>query len=393
MKILLIGAGAVGSVLAKLLADDQSVSKIICASRNTKRAKEFINFTNRKIKIVPLDASDIKAIIKTAKETNLIINASLPEFNKNIIKAALKVGAHYQDLGSWFYDYKSAEQLKFHEHFRRAGRVALINCGISPGVTNLLAREADDELDKTETIHFRSLEEQKANELIFAWSAETMLDQLTAPPLVYKNKRFAFTKPFDNPEEYEFPHPFGKRQVFSVYGDEVATIPLFLNVKNVDYKIAGADIDLSKVLYRLGLFNKKPIQFNGKKIIPIEFFQKIAPKVPTPKEMSRMIKNGDVENAVYFSAIEAIGKKGGNNIKIIMSATFPDLKSIPRKFSGSTYISYSTGVAAYAFFKALNQIKSSGVFPPEALSQKTRNIVILELTKRGIIINEQIQKI
>jgi saccharopine dehydrogenase-like NADP-dependent oxidoreductase len=393
MKILLIGAGAVSSVLAKLLADDQSVSKIVCTSRDTKRAKEFIGAGNRKIKIVALNTSDGKAINRIAKGSNLIVNVSLPRFNETVMEAALKVGAHYQDLASELADQRTAEQLKFHERFRHAGCVALINCGISPGVTNLLAREAADELDKTETIHFRSLEEQKASELILAWSAETMLDELTTPPLVYKNKRFASTKPFDNPEEYEFPHPFGKRQVFSIYGDEVATIPLFLNVKNVDYKIAGADIDLSKVLYRLNLFNKKPVLYGNKKIIPVDFFRRIAPKVPTPKEMSKMIKNGSVENAVYFSAIETIGKKGKNNIKITMSAAFPDLKSIPQKFSGSTYISYPTGVAAYAFFKALNQIKSSGVFPPEALSREARNVVILELTKKGIVINERIQKV
>jgi saccharopine dehydrogenase (NAD+, L-lysine-forming) len=391
MKILLIGAGAVGSVLSKLLASDRAVSRIICASRNTKRAKEFIK-KNNKVKIVSLDASDVGAIVRLAKDADLIVNASLPRFNENILEAALQAKTNYQDLASELADQKTAEQLKFHERFRKTGRVALINCGISPGVTNLLAREAADELDETEEICFRSLEEQKANELILAWSAETMLDELTAPPLIYKGNKFVFTKPFGDSEEYEFPHPFGKRQIFSVYGDEVATVPLFIKVKNVSYKIAGADIDLSKVLYRLGLFNTKPVYYKKEKIVPIEFFQRIAPKVPTPKEMSRMIKNDTIKNAVYFSAIEAMGKRERRCLKITMSATFPDLKSIPRKFSGSTYISYPTGLAAYAFLKAIPKIKSSGVFTPEALDREARNVVMLELTKRGIIINEKIQK-
>lgn len=388
MTVLIVGAGAVASVISRHLARDRSISKIICASRDIKRARQFINTKERKLKLISLDASRVAEIIKAAKGVDLIINASLPAFNEHIMTAVLATRANYQDLASRLLDLKTVEQLKFHSRFKKAKLVGLINTGVAPGITNLLARGVADKLNTVSAIHFRLLEEQKASELIFAWSAETILDELTAPPLVYENGKFIFTKPFSDQEDYQFPSPFGKRQMFSIYGDEVATIPHYIKVRRVDFKSSGTDIELAKVLYRLGLFNKKSISFDGRQVIPVKFFSKLAPKVPTPEEMRRMIKSGVVENAIFIAVVEVEGKQGGRKITIKTSAIFPDLKEISKKFFGATYISYPTGTAAYAFAKIIPKIKSYGVFPPEALPAHLRKEVLLELESRGIIINE-----
>ena len=391
MKILLIGAGAVGSVISRYLSKDDEITEIICASNDINRAKEFINDDN-KIKLVKLDASNIDEIIDKARGVNLIINASLPRFNENILEAALRVRAHYQDLASELADLKTAEQLKFAERFKEAGLTALINTGVAPGITNLLAKEAANKLSEVEEIHFRCIEEQRASEFVFAWSAETTLDDLTAPPLVYRNGEFILTKPFEDSEEYEFPEPFGKRHAFSIYGDEVATIPLFVKTKLVDFKSSGSDIEFSRALSRLGLFSKKPMEFNGGKIIPLEFFKKIAPKVPSPQKMKQMIDEGIIENAIFALSVEVIGKEQRQDMKIKMSATLPDLKEITKIFPGATYISYPTGTAAYSFSKVIPKMKIAGVFPPEALNDEMRKEVLLNLERNGIVINQQFQK-
>src|SRR3989338_6029756 len=163
MTILLIGAGAVASVLTKYLVKDRCVSKIVCASKDIKRARQFIN-KERKIKLISLDAARTGKIVKAAKGADLIINASLPDFNENIMRAALRVGANYQDLASRLADLKTVEQLKFHSRFRKAKLVGLINAGVAPGITNLLARLAADKLDEVRSIRFRLLEEQEASE-------------------------------------------------------------------------------------------------------------------------------------------------------------------------------------------------------------------------------------
>lgn len=89
MKILIIGTGAVSSVISKYLSRDKSISKIICASKEIKRAREFIKTKNPKIRLVSLDASNIQEIANTASGVSLIINASLPRFNENIMEAVL----------------------------------------------------------------------------------------------------------------------------------------------------------------------------------------------------------------------------------------------------------------------------------------------------------------
>ena len=203
MKILIVGAGAVSSVITHHLSTDKRVSEVLCGSNDLKRARSFIKVHNKKIKLISLDAANINDIVRRAVGVDLIINASLPRFNVNIMEAALKVGAHYQDLASELKDLKTVEQFKFNKRFERAGLTGLINTGVAPGVTNLLAREAADMFDVVDSIHIRCVEEQKASEFVFSWSAETTFDDLTAPPLVYKNGKFKTTKPFHDPEDYE----------------------------------------------------------------------------------------------------------------------------------------------------------------------------------------------
>ena len=391
MKILLVGAGAVGSVLTRYLSRDDEITEVICGSNDLKSAKEFIT-ENSKTKLVRLDASNIQNIVNAARGRDLIINASPARFNENIMEAALKVGVNYQDLASEFPYSRIPEQLKFHKRFQKRKLVGLVNTGAAPGVTNLLAREAADKLDRVDTIHLRLVEDQKADEFIFAWSRETTFDVLTSPPLVYKNGKFIFTKPFGDAEEYDFPHPFGRRRAFSIYGDEVATIPLFIKVKNVDFKSSGSDIELPMALSRLGLLSAKPILVNGKKVIPLEVFKKIAPKIPSPVKMKLLIKSGIIKNAFLVLTAEAIGKKQGKDAKIKMSAIFPSLKQTPKEFMGATYVSYPTATAAYSFLKIIPHMKSAGVFFPEALDAQIRKEVMLNLKRNGVIISRQFKK-
>ncbi|PIR73161.1 MAG: hypothetical protein COU40_03850 [Candidatus Moranbacteria bacterium CG10_big_fil_rev_8_21_14_0_10_35_21] len=389
MKVFIVGAGAVASVISNFLAKDGEISKVICGSNDLKRAKEFINTRFKKISLKKVDASSIENLVKATKGFDLVINASLPRFNLNVMQACLKVKANYQDLASELADLKTAEQLSFHKKFKKAGLVALINSGIAPGVSNLLAREADDVLDEIDTIDFRLVEEQKASELIFTWSIETTLDELTAQPLNFRNNKFILTRPFSGAEEYDFPHPIGKKKVFSIYGDEVSTLPFYIKTKNITFKSSGTDIDFSKALHRLGLFEKKPVNVNGLWISPVEFFSKIAPKIPTPKEMIKMAKSGIIENAYFSLVVEAVGKEKGKHVKIKNSAIFPDMKAIFKKLPGANYISYPIGLAAYSFLKVLPKIKTFGVLPPEALDEKIRNQILLELENNGIIVNEE----
>ncbi|MBW3004890.1 saccharopine dehydrogenase NADP-binding domain-containing protein [Candidatus Woesearchaeota archaeon] len=392
MKILLIGAGAVGSVLSSMLCKDPCVSKVICASNDLKKAREFLDLKNKKLSLIKLDASNTLQVAKAAKGCNLIINASLPDFNLKIMEAALKAKANYQDLCSLLADLKTAEQLSMHKKFKKKKLVALINAGIAPGITNLIAREIAEKFDKLDEIKIRLIEDQKASEFVYSWSPQVTLDELSAPPLAVRKGKFKLLANFGDAEQYDYPAPFGKRYAVNVYGDEISTIPKYIKLKNADFKSSGTDIDFSKALYKLGLFSSKEIDLNGKKIKPVDFFLKISPAVPSPKEMIRLIKQGVIENAVFASVVEGIGKQSGRNIKIKNTVIYPDLKEISKRFKGATYIAYPTALAAAAFAKIIPNMKNHGVFPPEALDENLRKDVLLELEGNGIVVDEQFSK-
>ncbi len=372
MKILLIGSGAVGSVMAKLLVRDRSVSKVVCATDDVQRGRAFIEITHKKLRLIKLDASNVKEVVRAANDMDLIINAALPRYNKKIMKAALKAKVNYQDLCTYFADYRTPEQLAFHEKFQQAKLVGLFQTGVAPGVTNLLAREIGDTLDAVSDIKIRLIEEQKSSAFVFSWSPEVTLDELSAPPLVYREGTFNYSEPFGDVEQYPYPAPFGPKYAVNIWGDEVTTIPRYVKTNNVDYKSSGAEIDLSRTLYNLGLFNTQPVSVKGKRIVPRDFSLKLAPKTPTPQEIREMMTSGTLEDAYFLSVVEGIGREARHNIRIRYTITYPSLQQIPRPFRGATHISYATGVAAVVFAKVIGKSDTYGMYPPEVLDAHLR---------------------
>lgn len=138
----------------------------------------------------------------------------------------------------------------------------------------------------------------------------------------------------------------------------------------------------------LVFFYDRPVLVDGTQVIPVNLFKEIAPSVPSPKEMIRLVKDGVIEEAYFACLVEVIGKEDGKKIKIRNFAKFPDIKRVCEIFPGATYISYPTGLAAYTFVMALNSLNKYGVFPPEALDKHTRKELLLELENKGIIVEE-----
>ncbi|MCX8162980.1 MAG: saccharopine dehydrogenase NADP-binding domain-containing protein [Candidatus Micrarchaeota archaeon] len=388
-KIVLVGVGATGSVIAKLLAKQKENTQIICITNNIKKAFEYIDEKNPKIKLVEADASKPKQIIKFAKGASLILNASLPKYNKSLMRVALEVGANYQDMCSELEEGYKPDQLKYSQEFKEKNLIALINTGVSPGVTNLLAKEASEMFDEVEWIKFRIIQENKADRLVFSWSATLTLEEITAEPVFYEYGQFKKDLPFSRQEEYHYPAGFGKKICYSIQGDEVCTIPLFIDVRLVDYKISGEDIRLFYILNQLGMFSKKKLKIANTSIAPIELFKKLNIEVPNPKQMIELKESSPaIENSVFASTIDVYGIKDYRPLQIRYTAVYPSLKNIPKEFAGATYISYPTGIAAATFSKYIDKIKIRGVIPPEALSRNIRKAILDDLKNQKMVLIE-----
>lgn len=399
MRVAIIGCGAAGSVIARLLSKEKFISDGVCLDKNVKRTKKFLG--KEGFRVEKVDARNLKEVSKKVKDCDWLINA-LPTayyprgkeilWNPRIMGAALKVGINYYDLACFGGKSTIAEQLHFQKKFEKEKLLGIINAGASPGLTNLLTKENSEELEVVEKIIIRTLEEQEGSEFILPWSKEEMLD-IVYGTLVYRNRKFKFKEPFSEVSTYEFPPPFGKMYCYLVANDETYTIPHFISTKCLDVKIAGSDIEVLRTLYRLGIFEDEPVYFRKVKILPKDFIYSILPDVPTSKEMIKIMKMGFLENGFFGVFVETLGKVVGKKVLVKSYTIFPSQKEIDKILPGATYITYPTGICAVAFIKAIYRRRIYGVLPPEAFDKKVRERIINELERRKIIISSEYKKL
>lgn len=391
MKVLIVGCGAVAAVLVHYLANDKSVSSIVCGDIDLNRARSFVRPEGGKVSFVKVDAGSAKEVSAAAKGCSVIVNASLPRFNLAIMQAALDTKANYIDLcselGGGSRKVKKLswpEQLEYNSRFTSAGISGLFNAGLAPGITNLMARDCAGRLDSVDSMKIFILEEQKSKEFILSWSADTLVDELATPPLAYRKGRFCLVEPFSEPESVRFPGEGRERVAVNVFGDELSTLPRYVSADDFHFKSAGTELDAARMLYELGLFSRIPVEVDGRKIVPVDVLLRLLPKTLPPGEIAKKVRQGIIQEAKFGIVVEAVGKKKGKRATARSHVMFPGIREIAKKLSGATYISWPTGVCAYAFVKALMKTKRKGTFPPECLDGGEREKVIASLKAAGV---------
>src|SRR5437879_13455240 len=134
MRIFVLGAGATGSLLAQLL--ERQGHTVWCGDRDPERARRFLGKKST-IAVTEVNARNLRGIVKTAKGCQLIINASASVFNEIVLRAALRLRAHYMDLSSHLTRHPfKAEQFRYAKKFEEKKRVAPINSEVEPGQTS-----------------------------------------------------------------------------------------------------------------------------------------------------------------------------------------------------------------------------------------------------------------
>jgi len=153
-KVLVVGAGGQGGPCASILARDKDVVEIVLGDIDLELANKVKNkIKSDKITAVKLDAGKVEDIKNAARGVDVIINLTLVQFNGNVMKAAVESGEHYVDTAM---DYPLITKLsekgapEIDNEFKKAGLTALIGCGGSPGITNVLAKYACDKLDRVD---------------------------------------------------------------------------------------------------------------------------------------------------------------------------------------------------------------------------------------------------
>ncbi|MCX6702014.1 MAG: saccharopine dehydrogenase NADP-binding domain-containing protein [Candidatus Zambryskibacteria bacterium] len=388
MKILIIGYGAIGSVLVKLLMREQVVEKIYCLD-----LKFFEKIDDKKVHFEIFDVLEKEKFANYLKEVkpDIVINASIPKFNTYIMELCLEAKVNYMDAASLMdldndldakFPYKM-EQLDYHDEFKKQNLVGLFCAGVAPGLDNMFVAEAVSELDEIDYIKIRMVEDTGSKEMFFSWNKDWLLDEIGSKPIIYDNGKVSFVQSFGAEEEFEFPEPIGKKKTYYFCQDEVRSIPLYIKTKKLDVKIYDNNIEISKLLFDLGLVSNETVNVDGVEVKPIQILSTLLPN-PVPGEEKKF------PNSIFAFAVEVIGKKNNKNTVVRYSIVFPNQKTIGEMEFGANFISYPTALSMKLFVMIFDKIKKRGVFPPEALDKETRTLIIQELPKNQVKVYKEI---
>jgi saccharopine dehydrogenase (NAD+, L-lysine-forming) len=385
MQIFVLGAGATGSLLAQLL--ERQGHTVWCGDRDPERARRFLGKRST-IAVTEVNARNLLGIVRVARGCNLIVNASASVFNQIVMRAALRLRAHYVDLSSHLTRNPfKAEQFSFHKRFEEKRRTALINTGAAPGLTNLLVARAAEMLDQVDSVQIRLYESSESDDPISQWSPEVTFDEAISNPRVYRNGKFKMEKRFAELEKFRFPDPIGNANVVLAAQDEVGTIPYFIKMRDMDVKIGGNEFDRLRRWYKQGKLSK------SRGIVRQRF-----PQTSSPRAIAKLIRQGVLQNARFAAAVLVRGVKRGKGnhddeqLLIRTDCNFPTLYQIRQQDLYTTPVAYATAHVAALFIKNFPR-DLKGVFAPEALPEETRRAIIAGIRNNKVKITQKVTKL
>jgi len=382
MQIFVLGAGATGSLLATVL--ERQGHTVWCGDRDTERARRFLGKRST-IAVTEVNARNLLGIVRAARGCNLIVNASASVFNQIVMRAALRLRAHYLDLSSHLTRNPfKAEQFAFSKRFEEKNRTALINAGAAPGLTNLLVARAAEMLDEVESVQIRLYESSESDDPISQGSPEVTFDEAISNPRFYRDGKFRMEKRFAELEKFRFADPIGSANVVLAAQDEVGTIPYLIRLKNMDVKIGGNEFDRLRRWYKQGKLSK------SRGIVRQRF-----PQTSSPRAIAKLIRQGVLHNARFGAAVlvRGIRRGKGNNedqtLLIRTDCSFPTLYQIRQQSLYTTPVAYATAHVAALFIKHFpREIK--GVFAPEALPAETRRTIVAGIRNNKVKITQKL---
>jgi Saccharopine dehydrogenase NADP binding domain len=380
MRIFILGAGATGSLLAQLL--DRQGHTVWCGDRDTERARRFLG-KRSPIPVATVNARNLRGIVKAAKGCQLIVNASASVFNEIVLRAALRLRAHYLDLSSQLTKNPfKPEQLRYARRFEEKNRAALINAGAAPGLTNLLVKRAAGMMDTVEKVHIRLYECSESEDPISQWSPEVSFDEAVSRPRIYRQGKFQMAKRFSEAEKFRFIEPVGTVKVVLAAQDEVATLPRYIRMRDLEVKIGGNEIDRLRRWHRQGMLSK------SRGMAKLRF-----PATFSPKKIAKLIHTGILQNARFAAGVVVCGVKHGRkedqHVRVRSDVLFPSLYQIRQQGRFATPVAYATAHVAALFVKHFPR-ELAGVHPPEALPEETRKAILTGIGAHGIRVTHKV---
>ncbi|MDR0521530.1 MAG: saccharopine dehydrogenase family protein [Planctomycetaceae bacterium] len=373
-RVLIIGAGGVGRVVAFKCAQHRDVfNEIVFASRTKTKCDAIVKDIYARglptpIQTAAVDADkvpELAALIKDVKP-NLVIHVALPYQDLSIMDACLETGVHYLDTANYEHPdtarFCYAPQWAYHERFEKAGLLALLGSGFDPGMTNVYTAYAKkhhfERMDTVDIIDCNAGDHGYPFATNF--NPEINIREVSAKGRYYENGQWHETEPLSVKKVFDFPDGIGPKEMYLLYHEEMESLTKhFPEVKRMRFWMTFGQSYLThlKVLENVGMTRIDPVMYEGREIVPLQFLKTL---LPDPASLGARTKG----KTCIGCRVNGINKQS-------QAATYYVYNTCVHEEcyteTGAQAISYTTGVPAALGAKMIlsGQWSGRGVFNME----------------------------
>ena len=349
-KALIIGCGAVASVAIHKCAANHEVFNEICIASRTKSKCDALkakleNQTPTKISTAKIDANNVDEVVKLIEQfkPDVVVNLALPYQDLAIMEACVRTKVNYLDTANYEseevpqFSYK--EQWEFNDRFKDAGITGLLGSGFDPGVTGVFVAYAKKHhFDTIETVDILDCNAgDHGYPFATNFNPEINIREVTAPGLYYENGKWIETKSMEIKRVYNFPE-IGNKDMYLIHHEEMQSIVKNLpEIKRIRFFMTFGESYLRhlRCLENVGMTSIEPIEFQGQKIIPLQFLQAV---LPNPASLGARTKGKTNIGCIFH------GTKDGKPKDYYLYNVCDHEKCY--KEVGSQAVAYTTGVPA-----------------------------------------------
>jgi len=370
-KVIIIGAGGVGTVVAHKVAQNHTVfNEILLASRTKSKcdviATDVKNRTGVQIQTAQVDADHVEELVRLFQSfhPDLVINVALPYQDLSIMDACLKAGVNYLDTAN----YEPREEAKFEyswqwayqDRFKEAGLTAILGCGFDPGVTSVFtayaAKHHFDEMQSLDIVDCNAGDHGKAFATNF--NPEINIREVTQKGKYWENGAWQIIEPHEIHKSLHYPN-IGEKESYLIYHEELESlVKNFPTLKRARFWMTFGQEYLThlRVIQNIGMARIDEVEYNGQKIVPIQFLKAV---LPNPGDLG--------ENYKGWTSIgcRIAGMKDGQKKTYYIYNNCSHEAAFQE--TGTQAVSYTTGVPAAigAMMFLTGKWKKPGVFNVE----------------------------
>lgn len=294
-KVMIIGAGGVGTVVAHKCATMGCFSEILLANRTLARARKVAaqvrELTGRTLQVASVDADNVPALVEVLRRFKpaLVIHVALPYQDLHIMEACLEAGVHYLDTANYESPEKAhfeySHQWAYRQRFADAGLMALLGCGFDPGVSGIFTAHARkhhfDEIHYLDIVDCNAGDHGKAFATNF--NPEINIREITQRGRYWDQGRWVETAPLEIHRPVEYPG-IGPRESYLLYHEELESLARNIpHLKRARFWMTFGPkyLNTLRVLQEVGMTSIVPVEFNGLMIQPLQFLKAVLPPPET----------------------------------------------------------------------------------------------------------------